>query len=156
MIKQKVDLNLLVTSVLKDFEVEKQGRDISFNILPLPEVRADSSMIRMVYVNLISNAIKYTSKKEHALIKAGFGEDKKEYILYIQDNGVGFEMEYVSRLFKVFRRLHSEKDYKGTGIGLAIVRQIVKRHGGKTWAEGEPDKGAIFYFTIPKNEEDYE
>ncbi len=152
LVKKKIDLNLLVEDVLKGFEIEKQGRDINFTVLSLPEVSADSSMIRIVFQNLISNAIKFTSKTDHAIIKIGVGEDSNDYIMFIQDNGAGFDMAYSSKLFGVFRRLHSGKDYEGTGIGLAIVRQIIKRHGGKTWAEGEPDKGAVFYFTLPKNE----
>lgn len=153
MIKQFVDLNRLVASVLNDSEMERQGRNISFNVSTLPVVKADSSMLRIVYTNMISNAVKFTSKKEQAVINIGFGEDDQDYILFVQDNGVGFDMKYSSKLFGVFRRLHNESDYEGTGIGLAIVRQIIKKHGGKTWAEGEPERGAIFYFNLSKNGE---
>ncbi len=152
LIKQKINLNLLVENVIQDFEFEKKGRDIVFNLTPLPEVRADSSMLRIIYTNLISNAVKYTLNVEHAVITAGYGEDKENYILFIKDNGVGFEMSHAAKLFGVFQRLHNEKDYEGTGVGLAIVRQIVKRHGGKIWAESQSGKGAIFNFTIPKYE----
>jgi light-regulated signal transduction histidine kinase (bacteriophytochrome) len=151
MVKQFVDLNRLVPGILNEIEKEKHGRDISFNVSTLPAVKADSSMLRIVYTNLILNAVKFTSKREQAVINIGFGEDEQDYILFVQDNGTGFDMNYSSKLFGVFRRLHSETDYEGTGIGLAIVRQIIKKHGGKTWAEGKPERGAIFYFNLPKN-----
>jgi light-regulated signal transduction histidine kinase (bacteriophytochrome) len=114
-------------------------------------------MIRQVFGNLISNALKFTSLKELRMIEIGFEPDaeKKDYvIIHIKDNGAGFDMQYSEKLFGVFQRLHSQNDFEGTGIGLANVKRIVQKHGGRVWAEGEIDEGAAFYFTLPKYKEE--
>jgi light-regulated signal transduction histidine kinase (bacteriophytochrome) len=106
-------------------------------------------MMHQVFVNLLSNAIKFSSSKEVARIKVGVSTDGGETIYYVQDNGAGFDMQYANKLFGVFQRLHGVTEFEGTGIGLAIVKRIVTRHGGRVWAEGEVGKGATFYFSIP-------
>jgi light-regulated signal transduction histidine kinase (bacteriophytochrome) len=126
------------------------NRNVELKISKLPEVTGDFNLLRTVWINLIDNAIKYTGKKEKALIAIDYKDEKEEYIFFITDNGVGFEMKYSQKLFGVFQRLHSTEEFEGTGIGLANVRRIILRHGGRTWAEAELDKGASFYFSIPK------
>ncbi|MDB6038807.1 MAG: aphA [Verrucomicrobiales bacterium] len=141
-------LNLVdevITSLRPDFD----GRNIEWTIEPVPDICGDRGMFRQVWLNLIGNAIKYTKTREIAKIAIGSKIDKPgEVIFFIRDNGVGFQMQYVDKLFGVFQRLHSESEFEGTGVGLANVRRIVGRHGGRTWAEGEPEKGACFYFSV--------
>jgi light-regulated signal transduction histidine kinase (bacteriophytochrome) len=136
---------------LGDFQAETQGRNIAWNIHPLPVAQADRALLRMALVNLISNAVKFTGARAEAKIEIGCapGGDG-ETAIFIRDNGAGFDPRYAGKLFGVFQRLHSNDEFEGTGIGLANVQRIIQRHGGRAWAEGTVDGGATFYFTIPK------
>jgi light-regulated signal transduction histidine kinase (bacteriophytochrome) len=125
------------------------GRIIEWYIGELPEVRANFKLLCQVWTHLIENALKYTRKKEKAIIEIGSTMEKKEVIFFIKDNGVGFDMKFSGKLFGVFQRMHTQEQFEGSGIGLANVRKIISGHGGRTWAEGEVDKGAKFYFSIP-------
>jgi PAS domain S-box-containing protein len=150
---QKTDVNLdeLVRETLGDFQAETKGRNIEWNIHPLPAVQADRALLRMALVNLISNAVKFTGARAEAKIEIGCapGGDG-ETAIFIRDNGAGFDPRYAGKLFGVFQRLHSNDEFEGTGIGLANVQRIIQRHGGRAWADGTVDGGATFYFTIPK------
>lgn len=148
--KTLVPLDDLVRAVARDFEREIQGRDVLWVIQELPEVEADPALLRQVLVNLIGNALKYTRTRGQARIEVASVNGSGEHIIYVRDNGVGFDSRYAHKLFGVFQRLHRAADFEGTGIGLANVRRIIQRHGGRTWAEGETDKGASIYFSLPK------
>lgn len=171
---QLADVNLdeLVRDVLGDFQMETEGRNIAWQIHPLPMMRADRALLRMVLVNLISNAVKFTGTRTEARIEIGCtpgGESpprktgvseaavraakavsQGETVVFIRDNGAGFDPEYAEKLFGVFQRLHSQDEFEGTGIGLANIQRIIQRHGGRVWAEGAVGVGATFYFYIPK------
>ncbi|MEW5718618.1 MAG: PAS domain-containing protein [Chloroflexota bacterium] len=149
--KLPVDLNDLVREVLQGLAPETTHRKINWHIADLPVVTGDRAMLRVVLVNLISNALKFTRSRAQVEIEIGcLREQEKETILFVRDNGVGFDMQYADNLFGVFQRLHRAEEFEGTGIGLASVRRIINRHGGRTWAEGEPDRGATFYFSLPR------
>jgi light-regulated signal transduction histidine kinase (bacteriophytochrome) len=149
-----VSLQQLVQEAMQELREEAQGRNIDWKIGQLPEVMVDRSMIRLVLINLLANAMKFTSKRERAEIEIGASSDEVDgIIVFVRDNGVGFDMEYVSKLFGVFQRLHPAEEYEGTGIGLAHVQRIIHRHRGRTWAQGEVDRGATFYFSLPKTTE---
>jgi len=146
---QHVKMNMLVNDVLKDFSDEIQAGKILLKTSPLPDVKGDRALLRVVYVNLISNAIKFSGKTAKAEISIGSRIVDNENIFYVQDNGAGFDMSYADKLFGVFQRLHSDREFSGTGIGLAIVKNIIERHNGRVWADSKPGKGACFYFVIP-------
>lgn len=148
--RHSVDLDQLVEDTVTGFAPESTGRNIAWKIARLPHVNGDEAMLKVVLTNLIGNAIKYTRRCEFAEIEIGCipGEGEQSTV-YVKDNGAGFDMNYSHRLFGVFQRLHSSEEFEGTGIGLAIVKRIVSRHGGRTWAEGKVDKGATIYFTLP-------
>ncbi|MBC7451546.1 MAG: GHKL domain-containing protein [Cytophagales bacterium] len=150
--KLEINMEQLVYGVIEDINTSTAHKShISINTL-LP-VYADRSLLTQVWINLISNAIKYSGKKETSQIEIGSAiQDNHEIIYYVKDNGAGFSMDYVDKLFCVFQRLHSNKEFEGTGIGLAIVQRIINRHGGKVWAEGKVNEGATFYFTLPISE----
>jgi PAS domain S-box-containing protein len=152
--KKEVNLDELVQDVLGDFQKETETRKIAWEIRPLPSIRADRALLRLALVNLISNAVKFTGARAQAKIEIGTapGADS-ETVVFIRDNGAGFDPQYSGKLFGVFERLHSQDEFEGTGIGLANVQRIIHRHGGRVWAEGAVDGGATFYFSIPKNRE---
>ncbi len=153
MYSSNVDMKGLVVSVLNDLAKDDDRERIDFKIARLPSINADASLMRQVWVNLLSNALKFTSKKERATIEVGSKSSKEEVIYFVRDTGAGFDMEYANKLFGVFQRLHSESEFEGTGVGLAIVQQIIRRHDGRVWAEGELDQGASFYFALPRKEQ---
>jgi PAS domain S-box-containing protein len=149
--KKEVNLDQLLQEMLKDFQKETKERQIAWEIHPLPVVPADRALLRMVLVNLISNAVKFTGNRAEARIEVGCMSDSDdEAVIFIRDNGAGFNPKYSGKLFGVFQRLHSHEEFEGTGIGLANVQRIVNRHGGRVWAEGVENVGATFYFSIPK------
>jgi len=151
LLKNAVDLNDLIKETLRDLEVDTKDRNIVWDIQPLPLVRADRALLRMVLVNLISNAVKFTGARAEAKIEIGcVPGEANETVIFIRDNGAGFDPKYTKKLFGVFQRLHSHDEFEGTGIGLANVQRIIQRHGGRTWAEGIVDAGATFFFSIPK------
>ena len=145
--RTRVDLRELVDEVRDLLQPEIGGRDIAWTLGELPEVPADRPLLRSVLQNLISNALKYSAPRQRAEISMSTSRESGEFVVSIRDNGVGFDMKYADRLFAVFQRLHS--DFEGTGIGLAIVRRIILRHGGRVWAEGAVNEGACFYFSLP-------
>jgi signal transduction histidine kinase len=148
---QQIDLSRFVRDILREFEPDTAGRQIDWRIGELPVVSADEAMLRTVLINLISNALKFTRTREKARIEIGaLSDPETETVIYVRDNGVGFDTAYADKLFGVFQRLHREEEFEGTGIGLASVRRIIARHGGRVWAEGKPDQGATFYFTLPQ------
>jgi light-regulated signal transduction histidine kinase (bacteriophytochrome) len=154
MTQVRVNLNDLLEEVRRQCEGDCQGRNIAWKIPPLPLVVGDPAMLKLVLTNLLANALKFTRPRNPAEIEIGTaGEENGHLIFFVHDNGVGFDQHYAHKLFGVFQRLHSSDTFEGTGIGLANVRRIITRHGGRTWAEGRLDEGATFYFSLPSEEE---
>ena len=150
--KTTVDLEQLVKNVVAEIAPDTQTRKINWHIGTLPICYGDPSMLRMVFSNLISNGAKFTRTREHAEIEIDSLNDRSdEVVVFVKDNGVGFDMKYKDKLFGVFQRLHSQEAFEGTGIGLATVQRIVHRHSGRVWAEASLDKGATFYVALPKH-----
>jgi light-regulated signal transduction histidine kinase (bacteriophytochrome) len=146
-----VDLNHVVKEVLRELAPDLQERTVDWAIQPLPEVCGDRAMLRQVFYNLIANALKYSRGRARARIEIGCQNGYPvEWVIFVRDNGVGFDPQYAHKLFGVFQRLHRPEEFEGTGIGLANVRRIILRHGGRTWADAQPGNGAIFYFSLPK------
>ncbi len=146
--KQRVAPADLVRQALADLRAEQEGRRVEIVVGDLPDCEGDPALLKQVFVNLLANALKYTRKREVARIEVGCENREGERVCFVRDNGVGFDMQYVGKLFRVFQRLHRAEEYEGTGVGLAIVQRIIQRHGGRAWAEAEVNQGATFYFTI--------
>jgi light-regulated signal transduction histidine kinase (bacteriophytochrome) len=147
------DMNIIVNEVLIPLKQDNLQRNIEWHIAKLPRVYADKAMLQLVWTNLLINAVKFTSTREKAIIEINVLDENDVYVFSVHDNGVGFDMQYSQKLFGVFQRLHSTSEFEGTGIGLANVHHIILKHGGRTWAEAEPEKGATFYFSLPKYKE---
>lgn len=150
--RNRTDLNALVEGTIRDLETEQAGRQIDWRVKSLPTLDCDPGLIKVVFVNLLSNAVKYTRGREPAVIEVGTKSQDGVSTIYVRDNGVGFDPKYADKLFGVFQRLHRKEEFEGTGIGLATVQRIVRRHGGTIWAEAEFGKGAAFYFTMQPTE----
>jgi K+-sensing histidine kinase KdpD len=149
-----VNLDQLVKEAINEVQKDAAGRTIAWKVGPLPVLHGDRSMLRLVLVNLLSNAVKFTRTRQEAEIEIGSSDGPgDEVVVFVRDNGVGFNMKYVHKLFGVFQRLHRQEAFEGTGIGLATVQRIINRHGGRVWAEGQKDKGAVVYFSAPKHED---
>jgi PAS domain S-box-containing protein len=148
--RSSFDLGDLVKTIIRDLEHEIGDRRMEWVIGDLPSVEADPALIRQVISNLLENAVKYSRPRKMARIEIGSREEGNEHVISVRDNGVGFDPRYAHKLFGVFQRLHRAADFEGTGIGLANVRRIITRHGGRTWAEGRLDQGATFFFSLPR------
>jgi PAS domain S-box-containing protein len=150
LVKQRVKLADVVTDVQGELQSDVETRTVRWTVDPLPVVNADKAMLRVVLMNLMANALKYTSPRSTANIQIGAnGHGRGEVVIFVRDNGVGFDMQYAHKLFGVFQRLHRAEEFEGTGIGLATVRRIIQRHGGRVWAESAVDQGATFFFSLP-------
>ncbi len=145
---QMTNLNEVVGEVVSSIGPELAGRNVTFDVSPLPNAECDRALIRQVFLNLISNAVKFTATRDSAVIKIGEYHQGGESVVYVRDNGVGFDMKHASRLFEPFHRLHSQEQFEGTGIGLAMVQRIILKHRGRVWAESESDHGASFFFSL--------
>ena len=147
--KSSINMTAMAQSVVEEHRKQAPERSVDVAIGELPPARGDNKMIRQLFENLISNALKFTRYQPEARIEIGSHVEGRETVYYVKDNGAGFDMQYVTKLFRVFERLHGMEQFDGTGVGLAIVKRIVEKHGGRVWAEGEVDKGAALYFTLP-------
>ncbi|MFH1446971.1 MAG: ATP-binding protein, partial [Chloroflexota bacterium] len=150
---QSINCEEMVNTVLDNLKPQLSGRSVKISVAELPSFFADPALMKQVWINLLSNAIKFTAHTKLARIEVGAKETKQDIVYFVKDNGVGFDMRYADKLFKVFQRLHSRTEFEGTGVGLAIVQRIIARHGGRIWAEAEVDKGAAFYFTLGEKNE---
>lgn len=146
--KVNLDMNAITLGVATELK-EQQRREVELNIKSMLAIQGDSSMLKQVITNLVSNAFKYSNKKDKPVVEIGSYAENGHHIYYVKDNGAGFDMRYYGKLFGVFQRLHSATEFEGTGVGLALVQRIVLKHGGKVWAEGKVDEGATFYFSLP-------
>jgi signal transduction histidine kinase len=147
--RQRCSLRALVDEARTEMPQESDGRKIVWRIYSLPEVEADPLLLRQVLANLFSNAVKFTRQQHAAVIEVGSLEENGMNVVFVRDNGVGFDPRYADKLFGVFQRLHRQDEFEGTGIGLATVQRIIHKHGGRTWAESQPGQGATFYFSLP-------
>jgi PAS domain S-box-containing protein len=146
----KVDMDDLVRETFKELQIIHPDRSMSLKLNPVPHGKGDRALLKQVLSHILSNAVKFAKAREDALVEVGGYEEGNEIIYYIKDNGIGFDMNYHDKLFGVFQRLHADEEYEGTGVGLALVRRIISRHGGRVWAKGKVDQCACFYFTLPK------
>jgi signal transduction histidine kinase len=152
--KSELDMKELARAVFEGLRAQHQGPNPEFRLGSLPRGMGDKTLLGQVWINLLGNALKFSAKREKPLIEVSAVSDAKEYIYFVRDNGAGFDPRYQSKLFGVFQRLHDASEFPGTGVGLALVQRIVVRHGGRIWAEGKPEEGATFYFTLPKENND--
>jgi len=148
--KTKIEMNVLVKDVIEIIKQSTEKREIIWKVQDLPQVFGDLVMLKQVWVNLLDNAVKYTRNTQKAKVSIGYKDEKKKFVFFVRDNGVGFNMKYAHKLFGVFQRLHSRAEFDGTGIGLAHSQRIIHKHNGRMWAEAEPGKGATFFFSLPK------
>jgi chemotaxis family two-component system sensor kinase Cph1 len=146
----RLEMNGIVQEAVEMIRIDNPDRTIKWVVGKLPAAYGDDATLRLVWMNLLSNAAKFTRTRKQALIEIGGTDETKEVTYFVRDNGVGFDMKYAQKLFGVFQRLHPTEEFEGNGIGLANVHRIVMRHGGRAWAEAELNKGATFYFSIPK------
>ncbi|MCE3226091.1 MAG: multi-sensor signal transduction histidine kinase [Bacteroidetes bacterium] len=151
LVKRPADMEVMVKTVIAELKRSMPDTKAEITVHHLPKATVDSNLMFQVFVNLISNAVKYSSLKEKPVIEIGAEEEGDEIIYYIKDNGTGFDMKYYNKLFGIFQRLHDASEFEGTGVGLALVKRIILRHDGRIWAEAEPDKGATFYFALKKD-----
>jgi light-regulated signal transduction histidine kinase (bacteriophytochrome) len=149
---QPTSLDEVLALVLTDFKTDTQGRQIDWKVGKMPFVECDRGLIKQVLINLIGNSIKYTRPRQVPMIEIGKTTIAGEQVIFVRDNGAGFDMKHAGKLFEAFQRLHRHEDFEGTGVGLATVRRIVQRHGGRIWAEAETDKGATFYCTLGRHQ----
>jgi two-component system sensor kinase len=152
MVNASVNMEALVRSAWGELSLANPERSIQFSMNKLPHAMGDQTLIKQVVVNLLSNAIKFSKSRETATVEVGAYPEEERNVYYVRDNGVGFDMQYYDKLFGVFQRLHSADEFEGTGVGLAIVERIIRRHGGKVWAEGKVGEGATFYFTLSRSD----
>lgn len=145
----QLDLESIFENVFNELKQSHEERDIILDIEPLPQAYGDRTLLQQVISNLLANSFKFTTPREKAVINVGFEVGKNEYIYYVKDNGVGFNMKYSGKLFGLFQRLHGQNEFEGTGVGLSIVQRIIRRHGGDVWGEGQVDEGATIYFSLP-------
>jgi light-regulated signal transduction histidine kinase (bacteriophytochrome) len=150
--KKAVNLAALVKNVFEELRKELASRNIDFHVRALPVCQGDPSLLKQVFVNLLSNSLKFTRHRATATIEVDCQRLEEQTVYSVRDNGVGFDMQYAQKLFGVFQRFHSSSEFEGTGIGLSIVQRIIQRHGGRIWAEAEVDKGAAFFFTLPDSQ----
>jgi light-regulated signal transduction histidine kinase (bacteriophytochrome) len=148
----EIDMKRLVEKVLGELQMSGE-RPSRLEIGALPLAHGDAVLVKQAWANLLGNAVKFSSKRDRPLIEVNGHENGAENVYCVKDNGAGFDMKYYDKLFGVFQRLHSEEEFEGTGVGLAIVQRVVTRHGGRVWAEGKVDQGAAFYFSLPKGGE---
>ena len=153
--RHDVDTAKLVQTVLDESAAQREGRQIEIKVGQLPACQGDHALLKQVWINLVSNAIKYTRGRERAVIEIGRDRKGDETVFFVRDNGAGFDMQYAHKLFGVFQRLHRADQFEGPGVGLAIVQHILHRHGGRIWCEAELNIGATFYFT-PQGETEHE
>jgi signal transduction histidine kinase len=150
LLKGPVKLEVIARKVVEELRLREPGRNVEWRIGALPECNGDASLLQQVLTNLLSNAFKFTRRRNPAIIEVDCSAVDGESVIYVRDNGAGFDMRYVGKLFGVFQRLHSANDFEGTGVGLSIVQRIVQRHGGRIWSQSAPDQGATFFFTLPR------
>ena len=147
-----LDMNAMVQQVWQELEPQRAGRAIELRLADLPSANGDRTAVRQVLQNLLDNAVKFTRGRESAVIEVAGRREGEENIYSIRDNGAGFDMAHVSKLFGLFQRLHGMEEFEGTGVGLATVKRFIIKHGGRVWAEGKPGAGATFWFTLPPAE----